>query len=403
MKLNKETVAGLKLPAGKSDAIFFDEDLAGFGVRLRAGGKRTWIAQYRIGTKQRRLTLGAVAKLDADKARAEAKNRLAQVTLGSDPQQAKHEARARAAETFGSVVGLYLAANRERLRPKSFHEVQRYLEKSWRPMHGLSVHKIDRRSVAARLAEIAVENGRVTATRARAALSALLAWAMRQGLVNENVVIGTDKGSSGTPRDRVLSSAELAAIWAAVPANDYGRIVKLLILTGQRREEIGALRWSEIDLEKRLIELPRERTKGNRPHDVFLSDSALEILHECRRRDGRDLVFGDGAGAFSGWSKAKEALDSAIEAGRGKHAPAPKAWRLHDLRRTCATGLADLSVQPHVVEAVLGHQWQTGVAGTYNRATYNREKAEALTLWADHVRSFVQGAEYKVVALKPRS
>jgi integrase len=205
----------------------------------------------------------------------------------------------------------------------------------------------------------------------------------------------------------VLSDDELADIWNALPANDYGRIVRLLVLTGQRREEMAALRWSEIDPEKGLIALPGERTKNKRPHDVPLSDSAVEVLAECPRRDGRDLVFGHGEGGFQGWSKSKTALDRAIMAARvkrhGKKAPAVRAWRLHDVRRTVATAMADkLGILPHVVEAVLGHTsgHRAGVAGIYNKATYASEKAAALTAWAARVRVIVEGAEHKIVALR---
>jgi Arm DNA-binding domain len=182
MKLTKATVASLALPASRADMIIFDDDLPGFGIRLRAGGKRSWIAQYRVGTKQRRVTLGDVRKLDADKARTAAKERLAKVTLGGDPQADKVAARAKAAVTLGSVVGTYLTSKKPTLRPKSFGETERYLRIYWRSLHGLPVHKIERRAVASRLAEITAENGPIAATRARAALSALLAWAMREGI-----------------------------------------------------------------------------------------------------------------------------------------------------------------------------------------------------------------------------
>ena len=124
MRLTKATVTGLVLAAGKSDAIFFDDDIPGFGVRLRAGGKRTWIIQYRVGAKQRRLKLGTVEKLDADKARDAARNRLAQVTLGTDPQKARYEARARAAITVEAVVDRYLAVKAAVLgrRPTSIRQ-----------------------------------------------------------------------------------------------------------------------------------------------------------------------------------------------------------------------------------------------------------------------------------------
>ena len=223
----------------------------------------------------------------------------------------------------------------------------------------------------------------MAADRARATLSATFAWAIGEGLCETNPVDGTNKASEEQPRDRVLSDAELAAIWNADTPGDYGNIVKLLALTAQRREEIGSLRWSELEGEgeKALIALPAERTKNNRQHDVPLSKAARSILDDIPKRGERDLIFGEGAGGFSGWSKAKAAMDERL----GK---AVKPWTLHDLRRTAATRMADLGVQPHVIEAALNHVsgHKGGVAGIYNRSTYAAEKRAALDLWAGHIK-----------------
>jgi len=214
----------------------------------------------------------------------------------------------------------------------------------------------------------------------------MFAWAIGEGLVEANPVIGTNKASESKSRERVLSDAELAAIWKAAPDNDYGRIVKLLMLTAQRREEIGGLAWSEIDRTGKLIALPSGRTKNNRPHDVPLSDPAMAVLESTPPREGRALVFGIGKGGYSGWSRSKEALDESA-----KLAP----WTLHDLRRSAATRMADLGVGPHIVEAVLNHVsgHKSGVAGIYNRSTYAEEKRAALDLWASHLRIAIAAAE----------
>lgn len=154
MKLTKAMIGRIELPTGKSDAIYFDEDDPGFGLRIRAGGKRTWIVQYRIGAKQRRVTLGTVNALDPEKARKAARDRLAQVTLGGGPQADKLAARAKAKVTLGAIVDKYLNARGVKLRPKTFDEAERYLRKHWRSLHGLPLHRIERRDVAARLREI---------------------------------------------------------------------------------------------------------------------------------------------------------------------------------------------------------------------------------------------------------
>src|SRR5262249_30415278 len=161
--------------------------------------------------------------------------------------------------------------------------------------------------VAAHLRKIAEERGPVSADRARSNLSAMFAWAIGEGLCEINPVMGTNKSHDEKPGERVLSDAELAAIWKAAPAGDYGRIVKLLMLTAQRRDEIGSLRWSEI--KEKQIELPPARTKNARSHDVPLSDMALAVLEDWPQRAKRDLVFGEGQGGYSGWSRAKSNLD----------------------------------------------------------------------------------------------
>jgi integrase len=398
MKLTRPYVSRLVLPAGKTEQIIFDDALPGFGVRLRAGGKRTWIAQYRVGRQQRRVTIGSVDVLDPDEARRRAKEILAKVQLGGDPQTEKVEVRTQAVLNLGSIAGTYLERYASaRQKPRTFVETSRYLEVSWKPLHGVPLVKIDRRMVAARLAEVAKERGEITSNRARAALSGLFSWAMREGLVDANPVIGTNRSVDERSRDRVLSDEELAAIWRACRDDDYGRIVRLLILTGQRREEVGGMLGEEVDLLRARWTIPRERTKNGLPHEVPLPSAALEIIRGDSPVSSRSLLFGEGKGPFQGWSKAKAALDRRIAQGGVKIAP----WRLHDIRRTVATRMAELGVLPHVVEAVLNHisGHKAGVAGTYNRALYSAEKRQALELWAEHVRARVEDEPTTVVTL----
>jgi integrase len=198
-------------------------------------------------------------------------------------------------------------------------------------------------------------------------------------------------GNGGRPsrvkaRDRVLTDKELATVWNGVLENDYGRIVRLLVLTGCRRDEIGSLRWSEVNEEARLIVLPGERTKNGRTHDVPLSKVAMEIIESIPRRVNRDFVFGEGKGGFSGWSKAKATLDAQLGL---------EPWRLHDLRRTASTRMADAGVQPHIIEAVINHVsgHKAGVAGVYNRSTYENEKRSALNALSNYVMVAVAKAD----------
>ena len=387
MRLTKPIVNTLKIPDEKSEVIVFDDQLPGFGIRLRAGGKRTWIAQYRMGLKQRRVTIGSVDALDPDEARRRARDIIARVQLGGDPQVDKHAGKSRAHHTLGSVIAKYLSVYAERrLGARTLTEVRRNLTIHWKPLHEAAAHSLKRSAVAGRLAEIADENGPFAANRARAYLSAMFNWAIEQGLVDENPVVGTGKIAKEVSRDRVLSDAEIATVWQQSGSADYSSVIKLLILTGQRREEVAGMLWSEINLEAGVWTIGPERTKNGRAHDVPLSDEALAVLRGMEKRDDREYIFGAGKGPFSGWSKSKAALDKRIS-------PKFKPWRVHDIRRTAATRMADIGVQPHIVEAVLNHLsgHRTGVAGIYNRATYAVEKRAALKLWAAHIRKLVEG------------
>jgi integrase len=386
MKFTQASVAKFKMPVGKREHIEFDDNMPGFGLRVRNGGERehrTYILQYKIGPKQRRMTLGNVAKVQLDEAQRKAKKLFGAIADGKDPANEKAIARNEASHTFDVIVSEFLQVQRAKLKPRSLVETQRFLQKHWKPLHRLAVASINRTMVAAQLRIIAKEHGLVSADRARAALSKFFSWAMGEGLAQGNPVIGTNKAAGESKaRERVLTDDELATIWLGVPDNDYGRIIRLLILMGCRRDEIGSLRWSEIDTKARLIGLPGERTKNGRNHDVPLSKTGLEIIDSIPRRINRDFVFGEGQGGFSGWSKAKAALDAKLGL---------KPWRLHDLRRTAATRMADVGVQPHIIEAVLNHisGHKAGVAGVYNRSTYESEKRAALEALGNYVMTAV--------------
>lgn len=400
MRLTRQNVTRLALPPGKSEVLVFDETLAGFGVRIRAGGKRTWVVQYRAGDKQRRLTLGTVEAVAPDDARERARKVLAAVQLGADPQAEKAANRTRTALTLGKVAERYLIRAKAKLRPRSYLEVERHLMQHWASFAGTPIHSVTRRDIAECLTEISAARGPYAANRARSTLSAMFAWAMRDGQleIEVNPVANTNRMEGEKSRDRVLTDAEIAAVWHGCGRDDYGRIVRLLLLTGQRREEVGAMRWSELDSTpgKAVWRLPASRTKNNKPHDVPLSDAALAILHDAPRcgvpgtmgAEERDLIFGQGETPFRGWSRAKEAMDERISKNTiGKTNVAP--WRLHDLRRTVVTQMNELGIAPHVVEAVVNHfsgPSKSGVADIYNRAAYAAEKREALNLWAAHLK-----------------
>ena len=400
MKLTQENAEGLSLPAGAKGRIFIDDNLPGFGLRMRDGGKRSWIAQYRVGAKQRRVTIGTLENTRADEARKRAKMLLSKVALGADPQIEKAEARVQASTTVRVLVDRYLRERAaDRLKPRSLEEVRRHLRTHWSPIAELPARGVQRADVAGQLGKIAKQHGPFAANRARAALSALFSWAIGEGLVDSNPVIGTNKPTEEVKRDRVLRDNELVVVWREAGTGDYAAIVHLLILTGQRREEVGGMLWSEIDIDGAVWRIRAERTKNGLQHDVPLSASALTILRGVERREGRDFVFGAGDGPFQGWSNAESALDARVTASFDRTLP---SWRLRDLRRTTTTRMADLGVQPHVVEAVLNHVsgQKSGVAGVYNRASYANEKRRALDLWADYVEAAVGGRTTNVVSIR---
>jgi integrase len=398
MKLTERGIARHQPPAGKADHIVFDEDLAGFGLRYR-DGRRSWVFQYAFGGSggrvNRRMTFGNFPDLAPAKARSIAADLSAKVRLGQDPAADKKVRRADARNSFGRLATGYLDFKKTEVRDSSYGELERYLDRYAKPLHPLPASAVDLKRIADLLDTIAKERGAVSANRARTSLSAMFSWAMRKGLHDQNPVTNTEPRKEQT-RHRVLTDAELAAVWNTAGAGDYGAIVKLLVLTGQRAAEIAGLRWSEIDFDRGLISLPADRTKNGRPHEVPMSGAIVEILRGQKSRDS-DYVFGRGDGPFSGWGKSKERLDEALAARK----PLPH-WTIHDLRRTAATRMADLGEAPHVIEAILNHVsgQRAGVAGIYNRALYKAEKAQALSKWAAHVLAISKGKKSNVTQLR---
>jgi integrase len=384
MKLTADTIAEFALPNGKDDAILWDEDTAGFGYRLRAGGNRSWIVQFRVRGKTRRMSLRA-SKASPSVARTWAKRALAAVALGQDPAP-KIEDEPEAI-SIGKMFGLYLDRQRQRLRPNSFLECERHLRVHAASLHRLSVSKVDRRNVAALLAKIGAASP-VVANATRKDLIAAFSWACREGLRGDNPAAFTNRFAERS-RDHVLTDDEIRAVWRATEAVDepHSAIVRLLMLLGLRRQEIGGLAWAELDLDAGLITLPPARTKNGRTHVIPLPALAIEIL-EAQPRGPGEHVFGKNG--FKSWSRGKALLDQHSDV---------REWRLHDLRRVVSTKLhEDLLQPPHLIEAILGHV-QPGVASVYNKSLYLAERRRVLDMWAEHLTAIVERRQSKVVAL----
>jgi integrase len=393
MKFTKATIAKLTLPRRKSELLVFAPDLPGFGVRLREGGSKTWIFQYKLGSKHRRITLGRVSALEPQAAREQANKLHAQVRLGQDPAGVRAESRARADETFEACIRLFLGWQRGRV--KSFRDVERHLVRNLAALHSLALAKIDQRTIAAQLARISARGSPIQANRTRASLSKFFSWACGEGLAESNPAALTNKNPERS-RSRVLSPDEIKKIWAALPDSDYGAIVKLLVLSGQRASEVSDLRWDEIDFERNVISLAASRTKNRRPHRVPMANLVRSIL-EARPQNGRDYVFGVGQQrGFSGWSRAKANLDEVVKI---------PSWRIHDIRRSTATHMAEIGIQPWIIESILNHVsgFKAGIAGIYNKASHEAEKGQALTRWAEHIAAIVEVRDSKVTSLRGRS
>ena len=405
MALGKITKGAVeRLPAdGK---WFWDADhrevVKGFGVRRQAEGA-FYCLRYQLRGKQRVYSIGRHGSpWTPDTARTEAKRLLGKVVSGVDPLSERREARQgdRSAKTFGKEVERYLARMREVMKPRVFRELERHFSDHAKPLLSLRLDEIGKATIAEVLNDIQDDRGPVARNRFRSNLSAFFAWANSEGLLETNPVEGTAKAKENGPRERVLTQGELAEVWTSLGTDHFSDIVRLLILTAQRREEIGGLRWSEVDLDRSLLVLPPERTKNKREHPLPLSPQASAIIKRLAPRGSvivpkafaqakRDLVFGEGLNGFSGWGYSKARLDERLasqrKAGGAKSMP---KWTLHDLRRTAATVMADkLSVSPWVVEAVLNHVsgHKGGVAGIYNRAKYEAEMRDALAKWANYV------------------
>lgn len=403
-KLTETSVSKLKLPEGQTDEFFFDEKIPGFAVRIREGGSRKYLFQYRYAGKTKRLVFGDVESLDFAEAQKRARRARVALDEGKDPAFEKAANKAAGKVTFGSVATDYMQHLERRmaqgdLKPRSEVEIRRHVMEHFKPLHGRPLTGIARGDVAARLREIAKTSGPGAADRTRSNVSTFFGWAIGEGLCEVNPVLGTNKHAELVERERSLIRTdgekpnydEIVAVWKGAPDNEYGKIVRLLALTLCRRDEIGSLEWTEVDRKARLIRLPGHRTKNGREHIVPLSDAALAILGSIDVREGRELVFGSGKGGYSGWSKSKVQFDEAV--------PLKAPWTLHDLRRTGRTALGLLGVAPHIAEAILNHL-PPRLVRTYDTNTYLAEKRQALDLWADHLLALVAGEASNVVPLR---
>jgi integrase len=391
----------------------FDKGYPGLALRISYGGRKCWIYFYRIDGKQRRLTLGVAPAMGLGEAREAWREARKAVEAGQDP--ARMKAKPDRPDIFEMIAAEWLQREQFGKGRRSANEVRRILERDVVPAWGQrDIRGITRRD-ARELIDAIADRGAVTmARRVHAHLHALFRWSAGRDMIEANPLADLPKPGRENPRDRFLDDNELAMAWKAAETISwpFGPAVQLLILTGCRREEITRLRWSEIDGD--VIRLPAERVKTGPGRTVPLSASARAILDMLPSVERSDYVFTtNGRTPISGWSRAKTLLDRAIAAEAGTNAAGPARsdesdeiapWRIHDLRRSVATGLQRLGVGLQVIEAVLGHVSgsRAGIVGVYQRHSFEDEKRVALERWGHHVAGLVSGDAAELVAF-PRA
>lgn len=372
MKLTDLQIQRLLLPK-KGSKTYFDDSLKGFGVRVSPGGTKSFTLVQ--GKARRRTALGKYPVVSLQEARSAAKRLLAEHTLG------RHQA---CSTEANSALQAYLTSAKGRLRPKTYSEYSRLLKSHFLP--AFRHERLDKITARALLDRVEKLRGRPSEqNHLFAVFKIFFKWCVRNHYLDRSPLEAMQPPNAWRARDRVLSADELNAIWSAA-AGTYGAIVKLLVLTGQRRGEIASLRADWINREERIITLPSAITKNKSQHSFPFGLLAAQLLPSV---DGhlfpaeRAHVRNKPTTCFNHWSKAKAALDEASGV---------TEWTLHDLRRTFATNLAELAVEPHIIEALINHKSGviSGVAATYNRARYLQPMRDAITRWEGHVQEILR-------------
>jgi integrase len=394
MNLTDHNVKKLMLSPDDADGkIFFDEKLSGLGVRVYRSGRKTWLYQYRLAGRSFKFEIGSTAKVLASKAQNEAKIAAGHVANKVNPLDLRRQAEEKHKDEFGDLVVEYLneklhpiKQGKRPMRPRSYAEVQRHLEDHCKPFWHRPIRSITQRDVAHLYKNIAKEAGAGAASHTWSTLRAMMHWCMRQGALDNNVAALYDGGGASDPRERTLDDSEIAIVWKACGADQFGNIVKLLLLTGARRDEVGHMPLCELNLVDKKWLVPADRAKNAHEHLVPLSDTAVDILTDAiKTREA--FVFGYGtARGYSGWSKSKKALDKRIADSGHKL----DDWVFHDLRRSFASGLQRLKIEPHIVDACINHL-PPKLQRTYQTHDYEAEKRTALDRWAVHVDAVVTG------------
>ncbi len=428
-RLTDRFIATLRPEGAAKDRLAFDTECRGLGVRATAAGNKVFLVQWTDAATGRKVRepLGAWGNITVEQARAAARVRLGRVAQGVNPvveraaakaaDQARRAAEAAAKEearfTLDALITdwarLHLAGRRARYSA----EAERALRAAFRAHLDRPAASLTHAAVTAVLDALAGDGKAAMAGRTMAYGRACYGWAVKRRRLPVNPFAGLPVIEGGNPtRDRVLTDAEIGAVWRAAGTlgEPFGPIVRLLVLTAQRREEVASLRWSELSPDLATWTLPGTRAKNGKAHVVHLVEPARAILAGVPRIAGQDLVFSTtGTTAPSGFSKAKLMLDAAMakdaaavpqppkrgRRGTAETAPGPvPGWRFHDLRRTAVTWLAGAGFPPHVADRLLNHVTGTirGVAAIYQRSEFQAERKAALEAWSAHVLRCGEGS-----------
>ena len=374
--LTDTRVAAIKPPAKGQDE-YPDTKVIGLRLRVGATGHKAWTLRKRVGAKTINRKLGTYPAMSLAKARAAA---LAMIEALEDTGNTETLDR-----TFKSAAEHWIE-NKAKRKNKGWEKQERQLELHVYPAWGETKLRAIKRADVRALIE-ALE-GEVLPNRVLALLKTIFRYAVSRDWIEASPSEAIEKPAQEDARDRVLSMDELRRVWIAADllGYPYGPFTRLLALTGQRRGEVAAMRWSEVDLENATWTIPAGKTKADRAQLVPLSPAAVELL-EGLPRLGDHVFTTNGETAISGFAKGKARLDAYL-ASRGE---AVDDWRYHDLRRTAATRMVELGISEHVVGRVLNHAVQGVTGKVYALHTYAPEKRHALDLWASQIDRAVNG------------
>jgi integrase len=387
VKLTKSSIDSL--PTSASDTIYWDAGCPGFGVKVTPKGRKVFVVIYRTGgagSRLRKYTIGVFGRVTLHQARVAAQRVFAAKLEGRDPAAEKRTAKQRVvADRVDELLEAFIAQHVSQNR--SAREIARLLRREVGKVWGYkSIHEISKRDIVELISAIEQRGAPVAANKALKTIKTFLRWCVGRAVLDQSPADGVPLPAREVARDRVLTDLELAhvIIAARTMGGPYGGVVELLALTGQRREEVAGSTWDEFDLDQRIWMLPKARTKNAKQHTTYLSAQAIVVLRRMKRQ-GPFVFSVDGTKRFQAFSLAKRALDDMSGITN---------WRLHDLRRTCVSGMARLGIPPHVADKILNHQAGTisGVAAVYQRHEFLAERQEALERWGRHIDCIVAKA-----------